>query len=707
MALIGTIRKNGWILIVLMVLALGGFILMDIISNAQRYGAGDINTIGKVKGQEIKRSEFDTYEKLIYSNPQPGTGYQIRQQVWDYFVERTLLEKEAEVIGLGVSKEELMDLQFGQNLSPVILQRFAGADGQPNREQLNNIKNAIESGAFTDPLNRAYWATQEKEIITERLQEKIGALITKAIYAPTWQAEMSYRESNQRANFVFVRVPYDKVADGEVSLTDEDFEAYLKENPRLYYQFEETRTVEYVELNVYPSATDSAAAYEAAWKLWEGLRAAENDSLYAVTNRGTVDSRYRKKDDLPAAAADSLATAPVGTIVGPFFDQGSWVVAKIYGRKVVPDSVKARHILLRDTTAENEKKIDSLKQLLIDKKVSFDSLARVHSQDPGSAGKGGDLGWFAEGVMVPEFNAACFYDSEIGKYYKVSTQFGWHLIEVTGKKFLDNQAGVRLIQLKQPIEPGKETQQRVKDKALELLQQAKTRQQLVELAKKEGYALLVSQPLKANDYSLNAFGSGGEEAREIVRWAYDAKTKLDAVAQEIFSFRDPNGGYFDSKYVLVALKSIVPKGPATVATLRDNPRAEIEVRNRKKAELIKNKIGNNRDLNALSVEWGIPVDTAQNVTMVQSFLPSAGAEPRVVGAVFNLAKKDAVTKPIAGNSGVYVARLTEDIPQLALPPDLAMFRRQATSAASTSVRMNWLNLWRKYSDIDDYRSRFF
>lgn len=433
-----------------------------------------------------------------------------------------------------------MDLQFGQNLSPVIVQRFSGPDGQPNREQLNNIKNAIESGNFTDPMNRAYWATQEKEIITERLQEKMSALITKSIYAPTWQAEMAFRESNQRANFLFVRLPYDKVADSEVTLTDKDYADYLKENPNLYYQFDETRVVEYVEFNVYPTAADSARARENAWKLWEGLRTATNDSIYTVTNRGTVDNRYRKKDDLPAAAADSLLTAPVGTIVGPFQDQGNWVIAKILGRKVVPDSVQARHILLRNATAENEKKIDSLMALLTSKKARFDSLAIANSQDPGSASKGGDLGWFAEGVMVPEFNAVCFYDSEIGKYYKVSTQFGWHLVEVTGKKFLNNQAGVRLALLKEPIEPSKETQQRIKDKALEILQKAKNRVQLVELANKEGYVLMTSQPLKATDYALTVFGQG-EEAREIVRWAFDPKTKIDAVCSRSILFPRSRG----------------------------------------------------------------------------------------------------------------------------------------------------------------------
>ena len=58
MALIGTIRKNGWILIVFMALALGGFILMDIVSNSTRYASGDIYSLGKVNGKEIKLTEF-------------------------------------------------------------------------------------------------------------------------------------------------------------------------------------------------------------------------------------------------------------------------------------------------------------------------------------------------------------------------------------------------------------------------------------------------------------------------------------------------------------------------------------------------------------------------------------------------------------------------------------------------------------------------
>lgn len=138
---------------------------MDIISNSQRYSAADVNNLGTVGGREIKRNEFENYQQLIYSQNAAQNPYQIRLQVWDYFVQEAVVTKEAEAIGLGVCKDELMDLQFGTNISPVIAERFKGNDGRPNMQMLASVKAGIEDGKFNDPTNRAYWAVQEKEVI--------------------------------------------------------------------------------------------------------------------------------------------------------------------------------------------------------------------------------------------------------------------------------------------------------------------------------------------------------------------------------------------------------------------------------------------------------------------------------------------------------------------------------------------------------------
>jgi len=260
MALIGTIRKNGWILIATMVLALGGFILMDIVSNTQRYSAGDANLLGKVGDTEIKRSEFDTYEKLVYSEQQRDNTFQIRTQAWNYFVEKAIVEEIAGELGLGVCKEELLDLQFGLNVSPIILERFKNEAGQPDRAKLASIKNAIEQGQFTEPQARAYWSMQEKEIVKTRLQEKLLNAVSKGMYTPKWQAEMVFKENNERRDFSAVRVGYDKIKDEEAVVTDSDYSAFLKEHPLLFTQQEETRVISFASFDVVPTKADSAAS---------------------------------------------------------------------------------------------------------------------------------------------------------------------------------------------------------------------------------------------------------------------------------------------------------------------------------------------------------------------------------------------------------------------------------------------------------------
>src|SRR6185437_499279 len=114
---------------------------------------------------------------------------------------------------------------------------------------------------------------------------------------------------------------------------------------------------------------------------------------------------------------DSLSMLPKGSVIGPYLDGPNYVIARIMDVKTLPDSVRARHILvatvdlktnqptLDDSTAK--KKIDSIKNL-IDKGARFDSVAYHLSDDEGTRIKGGDLGYFAPGQMVKEFGDFAF-----------------------------------------------------------------------------------------------------------------------------------------------------------------------------------------------------------------------------------------------------------------------------------------------------------
>ena len=701
MALIGTIRKRGWILIVLMALALGGFILMDIMSNSQRYSAADVNSLGKVGEAEIKRSEFDTYEKLVYSESQRENAFQIRNQAWTYFVEKAIVDQEAEVIGLGVGQEELMDLQFGLNISPIIAERFKNDAGQPDRAKLASIKGAIDQGQFTEPRARAYWAVQEKEVIKARLQEKLTSAVSKGMYTPKWQAEMVFQENNERRDFLAVRVPYDKVKDDEVKVEDSDYKAFLSENPNLFAQDEESRVVSYVAFNVVPSKLDSTTAYEAALKLKVDLRNAPKDSSFVIANGGSYDNMFIPKDKFPANIVDSVMSSPLGSIIGPVLDAGNWRIVKVIDRRVLPDSVRARHILVREANPQNGATVDSLMTLIRAGKQRFDSLAIKMSQDPGSGAKGGDLGWFANGSMVKEFNDVCFNSGEQGKLYKVATQFGWHIIEITGKKFIKNESSAKVAVLDRRIEPSKTTQQVTKDKAVALVQQAKSITDLENLAGQQNLSIQNTLALKVNEYNLGVALGTGEDARAIVRWAYEANTKVGSISKEVFSFGDAAGGYFDNKYVVAGLKSILPKGKATVETLKNLPEAALRVKNLKKAQVLLTKLPNPLDLSAMATQWNEGrIDTLRGANFLQT-----SNEPRITGTLFSL-ETGKISQPIVGNVGVTVIMPITDKTQMQMPADMTMFRRQLSSQAANSMRMSLMKSLQRQYKVEDNRYRF-
>lgn len=700
MALIGTIRKRGWILIVLMALALGGFILMDIMSNSQRYSAADVNTLGKVGDTEIKRSEFDTYEKLVYAEKAQDNTYQVRNQVWTYFTEKAIVEQAAEPLGLGVCKEELLDLQFGLNLSPIMVERFKNEAGQADRAKLANIKNAIEQDQFKDARARAYWAVQEKEIIKARLQDKLITAIAKGMYTPKWQAEMAFKENNERRDLLATRIPYDKVKDEEAAVTDSDFEAFLKDNPKLYSQDEESRVISYASFDVIPTKGDSTLAYESAVKLIDGLLKAKNDSTHVVANGGTFENLYVPKGRFPVSFADSVMSRPIGSVVGPVLDGGNWTIIKILDRKVLPDSVRARHILIREATPENSFRADSLMGLIKSGKQRFDSLAIQVSQDPGSGKKGGDLGWFANGTMVQEFNDVCFVTGEQGKLYKVSTQFGWHIIEITGKKFVKNEPSAKVAILDRPIEPSKNTQALIKDKAVSVIQQAKSASELEALVGRLNVQMQNTTPIKINEFNLGTTLGSGEDARSIIRWAFEESTKPGDVSKEVFALGDPKGGYYDSKYVVAAIKSVIPKGKASAATLRSIPEAETRVKNLKKAEFLKSKLQNATDLASIAGQWSGKVDTIRGTNFMQT-----SGEPRVSGVSASL-ETGKMSGPIVANSGIVFIQPLNDKTQPQVPGDLTMFRRQMSSQATSAMRTTLMKSLQKQYKVQDNRFKF-
>ncbi len=701
MGLIGQIRKNSWFLIVMMALASLGVIIMYMSDDRTSLFGGSQFVMGKVNGKKIDWREFSRVEDVMYRNSSVDP-YDRRDYLWSFFAENILLKEEAEALGLGVSKTELLDLEFGINPSPIVVQRFSDpATRQLDREQLNHFKAAIESNQLNDPQARAFWAHQEKEIIKDRLQSKLSGLVGKAIYTPGWMAEMGYKDLNQRFDMLAVQVPFDELDNSEVELNDADYKAYLKENAAVYKRDKESRSVQYVVFPVAATAQDSAKYQKSIADLVEAFAAAEDDSLFVERYYGSIDAAYYKKDDISENIADTVFAMTPGTVYGPYLDFGAYRAVKLLDRKAIPDSVRSRHILIQANSPaelpQAQARIDSLKGLIEAGTNTFEQLAAVFGSDA-TRDKGGDLDFAGPGMMVKPFNDLIFFEAEQGKLYTVVTQFGVHLVEVTAKKFVNNNVGVKLAYLSEEILPSEETQAAIKDKAIAMMSGNRALEQLLEAAKKGNFETGTSPLFEANDYRMGDLGSGGA-AREIVRWAFNAKE--GEVSPEVFTFQNPQMLTVD-KFVVAGLKTVQSAGLPDVESIRE----EIKplVMNKKKGEILSERM-KGQSLEVLAGKYKVDIDTLTGISFASNFLGDLGSEPKVIATASSLALNK-VSAPVAGNSGVFVVQVTNK-PEPAAASDLAPTKRTLSNASRNQIATQLVATMLKSAKLQDNRSNFY
>ncbi len=702
MALIGKIRKNMWLVIVLLALALAGFIIMDM-TNANNKGSfGSRTIIGEVAGEKIDYMDFQRAESALYSGS--GDVYGRRNALWNYFIENAIMDKIASSTGIGVGSDELNELEFGTNLSPLVQSFYRNPQtGQVDRAQLDEIKKAIDEGTVTNPEFAARFNELRKQVIKSQKQTKLNNLVAKSLYTPTWLAETMDKLNNETATFDYVKVPFEVVQDSEITLTDEDYAAYIKENAVKYTNDEEVRNVSYVAFDVKATLEDSMKLKEELFSLTTEFAKTTNDSLFTSNNSGFYGGNYVKKDELTGKLKDTVTSLSIGQVYGPYIDNNAYILAKLVNKKVMADSAKASHILRKVTNgdlvqlAAAQKFIDSLKTAIKSGTVSFSDAAINNSQD-GSATKGGDLGTFAPGAMVGPFNDAVFNGKE-GELYTVTTEFGVHLIKVDKLKYVNNDLKYSIAYVAKPIIPSEGTQNALEDKVMALLENTKTIDDLNKLANGDIKVSTVGG-LKKNDYNFGELGAS-QTSRDIIRWAFEDDTEAGKVSATLYTYTD-DANYVDSKHVIVGLKSIDKPGLASVESVKS--KIEPLVKNAKKAEKIKSKISGT-DLNTIASTFTQTVAKAENVSFGSGTIPDGGQEPLVIGKIFAL-NAGSTSSAIVGNTGVYIAKLNSKVPATTEAGAFGS-KMQLTQQSRMQVSYKLMESLKKANKVEDNRFTFF
>lgn len=706
MAVIGTIRRNSWILIVFLGLALAAFVVMDLFTGSSRYGLQEM-TLGKVGDDKIDYKEFMDMENTLYGG-QSTNVYAQRGYLWNHFVNKTILTKEADAAGIGIGKEEIQELQFGPYLSPVISQRFMNPNtGQVDFEQLQNIKTTIAQGGLTEPEQRKYWYYQEQEVLTERLQEKMANIVGGSFYTPNWLAEEMHHATYGTADLEFVKFPFSEmdIAENEIKVTDSEIKSYLSENRSTFVRPAETRIAKYVVFNIAATAADSAAIRGELVALKEGFEQAENDTSFVLENDGELWTEYKGRDAMHPSYADDVLSASLGSVLGPIETDGTVALVKVVDRMRIPDSVSSRHILLTAKTQEEYvaayQRLDSLKTELEEGRGNFGQLARTMSQGP-SGPNGGELGYAAMGAMVKPFNDLIFFNSEVGELGVVATQFGVHLVEVLDKKYISSEMGARLAIISKSYVPSEYTQDSVLQVAQQLVTDARDLESLQNAARDYNLRLQTTKPLEENGFSFGFLGSGSE-SREMVKWVFDPNTKDGAVAPSVYVFQDPEL-YYTRQCAIIGLDEVQPAGMPTTDEIKDQ--IEPILRNKKKGEMfVKEKLGSGYDFKSLAAKFGKEVQEARGVGFNTDIINGIGDEPKIVAEAFRLGQGE-FSEPIVASSGVYVIRVKTKVNV----PDEENYAQAKENANRTYIQQASAALMKSLKDkaqIEDARSKFF
>ena len=434
MGTLETLRnKAGVFVTVILGLALLAFVLGDLLGSGQSiFNRGEME-VGRVDGVAYDYTEYQAAvdRQLKMRQALSGQGQteqmqsQIREMVWRTFLQKEVLGRECERLGLAVTDDELSNLVLGNDPMPVVKQVFTNPETQEfDRERMLNFLQNLDN------------------VTPEQLQKL---------------------QQNQ-ADVAYIVTRYASEPDSLFSVTDTEAKAYYERHKESYRR-DERRDIAYVTFTVRPQDEDRDVAMQAMQKDAVEFATTENPTVY-VTQLGDEPyaGRWYAKEDLPTEIAEWAFSAQDGEVSPIVYDNEAFKMARLIRHRSLPDSANARHILFSADKYPGERAqqmADSVAEL-IRKGADFKALAEQYSDDPGSKSKGGDLDWFAQGRMVKPFNDACF-EGKKGEIQVVASSFGVHIIEVLGQK--GGTPRVDLAILVHNIVPGKHTYQQVFNEA--------------------------------------------------------------------------------------------------------------------------------------------------------------------------------------------------------------------------------------------------
>lgn len=728
MSVLENLRKRSGLLVAFVGLALMAFLLTGLFERGSSMFGNSENTVGQIAGKKIEYAQFNARVQESIENNKANSGKtalsedetdQIVQQIWNQFINEAVIEKEYEKLGITVSNEELYDMMIDHPhpaLVRTLVDPQTGKAGPRFADPITGQLSPAKLKEFTQsmkPEEEEQWVMIEDYVRQVRISEKYNTLIKQGIYVTSAAAKHNFIVQNTSANIKYTIKNYKLIADSTVKYTDSDLNNYYNNHQNDFKQ-ENSRKIEYVAYDIAPSDEDKEEAMNNMLAITEKLKTnqADEDSSFVIAEADSrrFDDSYHVKGTLSPEIDSVMFASSIGTVVGPYKENGIIKVSKLTGIKTSADSAKVRHILISykgsgasETVTrskdEAKKMADSLLIQLKKAIVLFPVYVEAYSDDGGKrmppnkkegedyTGKGGNYGWVNanSGFVEPFKNAGL--DNKKGTLVIAESQFGYHIIEVLDSK--GSQKKVQVATIDRKTEPSNKTMQSIFIKASEFAGKNKTADLFEKAVIENKLNKRVVESVKENDKTI----PGLESPKSLIRWVYENEKGAVSEPLEI-----------GSKFIVAVITDVKEKGVAPLEQVKDEVIAQVI--KEKKAEIIIGEFANaGTQIDAIASKMGLGIEQAQNIGFSTNNLSGSGNQPAVVGAVSAL-KAQTLSKPIKSRDGVFVV-YAESVTPAPAQTDYKAQQAAAVSQLQPRVDNDVYEALKTNANIQEHLAKFY
>ena len=669
MAALGTIRKRGVILVCIISFGLFAFIAEEAFRSCDSAKNNERQQIGEVFGEKISVQEFqklvDEYTEVIkmqqgQDNLPEEQMNQVKDMVWNSYIQNKIVAHEAEKLGLTVTDAELQDiLKTGTNpmlaQTPFVNQQTGRFDVSALQKFLADYKtqkanpsaNAQMMDQYTKIYN--YWSFIEKTLRQQTLAQKYQSLLAHCFLSNPVEAKMAFKEENEESKIQLAAFPYSDIQDDKVKVVESDLKAKYDEMKARFKQPVESRDIKFVDIQVEASQADRAALNKEFAGYHTQLAAAADPTEVVRKSASTVAYLGIPvgKDAFPSDIAATLDSMAVGatTAVKANKADNTLNIVKLVNKQQLPDSIQYRVIqVAAASVAEAKTKADSI-QSAISGGADFEAIAKKYGQT-------GEKAWMTtrqyEFAQSMDKDNKAFINALNTQAVNATSQLqlgqGYVILQVCDRKAMIEKYTAAVI--KKNIDFSQDTYRTAYNKFASFVSANQTADEIVKNAAKSGYKV---QDLKdittATHYVANIHST-----REALKWIFEAKEGSVSPMYECGN---------NDHLLVVVLDKINRIGFRGLDDPQVKEMVKAEVIKDKKAEMIEAKLNGVKNI-AAAKSKGAKVSEVNQITFAAPvFVASAGAsEPALSGAVSATKRGAFSAHPVKGNAGVYLFLVT-------------------------------------------------